>query len=358
MARIAVIGAAGYVGLALCSTLKEAGHEVLAVARANGAFLLDRLGLAPHSPEQAARLGEVDAVVNLAYPKSLAGFDYPAGNREILTTIRAIARENARVVHASSLAVFGYALEHPQHAGPVVRRRDYFYIEGKIELERLLLGALPGRELHILRLGNVWGPASPTWTAALADRVLFGEAVGVRGHDGYSNATDVANAASYLAHLALGGQRRGKHFHHLAELGELPWSFWLKRIAGVLGVPVVYADQSPAYPQALWSELSSLGLRHSSFAMARDLLRGRFLTSWAGSALRCLPAALVERLERSAHMASAHAPAAGADPAFLAVMSAQRRFTSRLDPDWQPPLDAEASWARVLAWMEHAGYCG
>jgi len=234
MARIAVIGAAGYVGQELSRQLKASGHDVVGIARANGSFLLERLGITHETPQRAQAVGRVDTVVNLAYPKSPSGFDYPAGNREILSTIRALAGTEARIVHASSLAVFGYALEHPQNPAPLDMRRDYFYIESKLELERLLLRAFPGRDLQTVRLGNVWGPASPTWTAALADRLLFGDPVGVAGADGYSNTTDVGNAASYLAHLASRPGHRQAEFHHLAEFAETRWSFWLERIEAAL----------------------------------------------------------------------------------------------------------------------------
>ena len=139
MARIAVIGAAGYVGQELSRQLKASGHDVVGIARANGSFLLERLGITHETPQRAQAVGRVDTVVNLAYPKSPSGFDYPAGNREILSTIRALAGTEARIVHASSLAVFGYALEHPQNPAPLDMRRDYFYIESKLELERLPL---------------------------------------------------------------------------------------------------------------------------------------------------------------------------------------------------------------------------
>ena len=358
MARIAVIGAAGYVGQELSRQLKASGHDVVGIARANGSFLLERLGITHETPQRAQAVGRVDTVVNLAYPKSPSGFDYPAGNREILSTIRALAGTEARIVHASSLAVFGYALEHPQNPAPLDMRRDYFYIESKLELERLLLRAFPGRDLQTVRLGNVWGPASPTWTAALADRLLFGDPVGVAGADGYSNTTDVGNAASYLAHLASRPGHRQAEFHPLAEFAETRWSFWLERIETALGVKAVYAQRAPASPAGLWEELAALNPLRSPLSMARELMRGRFVTSWGGSVLRRLPTALLERLERAAHLRSGEATACSAhDDPFLVIMSAERRFEARLDPDWSAPLDRDASWERVQAWMRASGYC-
>lgn len=359
MARVAILGAAGYLGLVLCRHLKASGHEVTGVARANGSFLLERAGIRHALPQEAPRAGPFDAVVNLAYPKSPAGFDFPQGNRAILATLRALAGTGARVVHASTIAVFGYALEHEPVAAAVPMRRDYGYIESKIELERLLLDAQPGCELQIVRLGNIWGPASATWTAGLADRLLFGDPVGVAQVDGYSNTTDVENAASYLAHVALLPGRRAGGFHHLAEFSALRWSHWLERLARALKVEPVTLARAPALPSGFAQELLALNPLRSPFAMARDIMRGRFVSSWAGSVLRRLPAPLLERVERAAHVASgsaAQAPAA-VDPALLAILGTQRRIESRVDPAWRAPRDAEASWTGVAQWLQSAGYC-
>jgi nucleoside-diphosphate-sugar epimerase len=358
MARIAIVGAAGYVGQELCRQMKAAGHDVVGIARANGGFILDRLGVAHELPQQAQRVGNVDAVVNLAYPKSPSGFDYPDANREILATLRTLAGAGARVVHASSLAVFGYTLEIEPVPAPLPVRRDYSYIESKLELERLLPRAFPRRDLQIVRLGNIWGPGSPTWTAALADRLLFGEAVGISGVDGYSNATDVSNAASYLAHLAVRPGPRRAEFHHLAEFADVRWSFWLKRLASALKVEAVTAPHAPAWLAGFWEELSALQPVRSPLSMARDIMRGRYVASWAGSILRRLPITLLERLERAAHLRSSGAAASGAeDAAFLSILGTQRQFVPRIDPDWSAPCDAEASWRGVEAWLRYAGYC-
>src|SRR6185503_20239153 len=112
-------------------------------------------------------------------------------NKEIIHTIRRLATDSCRVIHTSTLAVFGYGLERPIVAGPVERRADYVYVEGKIDFECRLRKWWGHRDLQIVRLGNVWGPASPFWTAALADRIVLGEPVGVAGEDGYCNVTDV-----------------------------------------------------------------------------------------------------------------------------------------------------------------------
>ena len=168
MARVVVIGGAGYVGLALCAELRLRGHDVTAVTRPNGRFLLERMGVRVESPDDLERVGPSEAVINLAYPNRGSVYEYPRRNRELLAIVRRLAAGGARVVHTSTQAVFGFAMEYPIVVGPVPKRRDYLYIESKIQLENLLAHACGGGGLHIVRLGNVWGPASPTWTARLS----------------------------------------------------------------------------------------------------------------------------------------------------------------------------------------------
>src|SRR5947207_2739636 len=97
--RIAVIGGAGYVGRALCDELNRRRHEVVAVTRPNGVFLLDSLGVMTVTPGQLDRVGPVDVVVNLAYPSRGSIYEYPRRNRELLAMIKRVAPGAERVVH-------------------------------------------------------------------------------------------------------------------------------------------------------------------------------------------------------------------------------------------------------------------
>lgn len=353
MSRIAVLGAAGYVGRHLCRVLVEAGHRVIAVARANAKILLADRDVELVHPAEVALIRGVDALVNLAHPGPVFPWLYARYDREIARLVQRIAADDARVVHASSIAVFGYGLDHAMTTGTVARRRDYAYIESKIDQEHLLCRAFAKRDLQIVRLGNVWGPASPAWTAALAGRLLFGDPVGVAGIDGYSNVTDVANVASYLAHLACRKSGVSPEFHHLAEFGETPWSFWIERMASFLQVEPVRARSLPDYPIGPWQEMRSLLAAHGPFAIAKGALRTRFLESWMRAVLLRLPQNALDRLERRALSTGT---AGTRDDNLLTIFSAQRYLASRVDPEWRAPVDRETSWLRVRDWLEAAGY--
>jgi dTDP-4-dehydrorhamnose reductase len=358
MARIAVIGAAGYVGMELCRQLKEAGHEVIGIARSNGKFLLQPLGIRVEHPSNADAVGEVDAVINLAYPNTGSIHKYSERNRELLSLIRQLAGSKAKIIHTSTQAVFGYALEIPPHPAPVKPRRDYLYIETKIELENLLLRAFSNRELHIVRLGNVWGPGSPTWTVAMTDRILFGRYVGTKGVEGYSNVTDVTNAASYLSFLV--GVQSGSTpaFHHLAELGTIPWKHWIEKISTILRLEPAFYDGVPGCPRSALREFTSYFSDLSPVTLYRRLVWGRFTGSFMRSIVHLVPFKSFERMKKRKRTAGGHIadPLSVEDSVFLTIVNASTVFENHLIGNWKPPIDAEKSWKRVRDWMNEVGY--
>lgn len=357
MTRVAIIGAAGYLGLELASQLHGFDYEINAVARENGRFLLADSGFAIVAPEDIASLGAVDVVVNLAYPNSGSPQYYPKRNREILSQIKAVTGPRTRLIHVSTQAVFGYGFERPIIAGPVKMVRDYAYIEAKIELENLLLEQFPCNDIHIVRLGNIWGPGSPTWTVTMVNKILFGEPIGVEGLDGFCNATDVANAASYLSFLIESDALSGQRFYHLAEMSGYRWSAWTKMIETALGQEAVRLPGLQRDPQSLKAELRESLSPLKPGPLYRNLSAGRI----GGSSLRTLIRALGEqRFDKvkkriTKTLPSGYSPSAS-EKTFLNIVSAETQFETSTAEQWHPPVDFEESWSRVEAWMGAAGY--
>lgn len=355
MVSVGVVGAAGYVGRLLCSRLIEGGMAVTGVIRPSSGFLLDRMNVEWVSIEDATGRAPFDVVVNLAYPTSGSVYDYPAQNRTLLDLIGQLSAEGGRVIQVSTQAVFGMALEHPQAAAPLAMRRDFLYVETKLELERLLADSLQDRRLEVLRLGNVWGPGSAAWTGTLAQRLLFGEPVAVRGRDGFSNVTDVGNLVDYIAFLA--GREsieRGITFYHLAELGDVPWSEWIRRMSGHLSV-VPVCSQAPAYSVGAKDEIRSALTTHPR-AIVRDLKDSRFTGSMLRSLVGGLPSKAGRVLRGRWAAGKAWDSATAGEDLFLTVLGCDTRFQPVLDPAWRPPLDADASWRAVASWLDEVGY--
>ena len=355
--RVAIIGAAGYVGLELARQLRGVDYEVNAVTRENGKFLLRDSGFNIVRPVDIASLKTVDIVVNLAYPSTGPLQHYPTRNEEILRQIKSVAGPRTRIIHVSTQAVFGYGFERPIVTGPVEMVRDYAYIEAKIQLENLLVRQFNSNSVQIVRLGNVWGPGSPNWTVALVNKVLFGQPVGIEGIDGYCNATDVGNTASYLSFLIDSDELRGLHYYHLAELSSHRWSTWIKRIEAALGQETVLLPNLPPsadnWKQEVREALAPL--------RPRPLYRNLATNRVSGSAVRALIRTMGDQQFNKAKKRFAKTLPSGyslgpSEGTFLNLMSCQTQFETQVLDRWQPPVDFETSWSRVEAWMNTAGY--
>lgn len=360
MKRVAIIGAAGYVGLELTRQLQDVDIEINAIARENGRFLLRDFGLHLVSPNELRSLGTMDVIINLAYPTSGSAVNYPTRNQEILDQISILVGQRTRLVHVSTQAVFGLALDRPIVVGPVAQVRDFPYVEAKIQLENLLVRKFADHNIEIVRLGNVWGPGSGSWTVPLVNKVLFGEPVGFEGLDGYCNATDVANAASYLVHLIGRDDLRGTHFHHLAEMSSYRWSEWINRIETALGQEAVLEPPTGLGIVSLRQEVRQAIAPVMPASLYRNFVSGRSSGSW----LRTLSRAMGEErfeaikggLKRSVRTLPTGHELGAADRQFLDILSCQTQFKTSILDGWSPAVDFEASWFRVERWMTAAGY--
>jgi nucleoside-diphosphate-sugar epimerase len=351
--RVAVVGAAGYLGRVLLEALESRGHRTVAITRRSSA-LLKHEGREVLAASELRDTGPLNAVVNLAYPTSGSYVTYSRQNRELVQIVGMLAARRADVVHVSTLAVFGPELAGSEELGPVKRRFAAPYVESKIEMEMLLQRADFGKRLHVVRLGNIWGPGSPNWTAALAERLLFGEPVAIAGRDGYSNVTDVANAASYLIHLLEQRWAPGPVlFHHLAEHGSVRWSHWRDRMASLLGVaPVLLDPERGAAPIDRVARLSAGNVRS-----LRRLLLHVYHDPFAGAIVRRVLSRLPERWTWMLRRARPPGIFLGSGTnGFLDAMSCAHRFRSQTVSGWDPAVDLEASWRRVEAWVREVGY--
>lgn len=331
------MGAMGYVGRYVCRALERRGHAVVPFGRAESDALLARV---PRGAERKGRaeLG-FEAVVNLAHPGRGPAHAWPAENRRIFRAVTAIAGAGARIVQVGTLAVFGRDLELAQRPAPVAWRRTFPYVECKLELEDWLLRE--GRPLDVVRLGHVWGPASPAWTARLVRLLEAGEPTGIEGSDGFANATDVENVASYIAFLLDEPASHEARFHHLAELGGTRWSSWVDGLAAELGTSPRRIATLPPGPDAA-SPVARLLLGERSGSLVR-------------SAVRRLPAPLTALVRRFRPRLSPLPPTAPrADAALLRHLSCARRFEPHELPGWRPALTAEESWAAVASWLRES----
>lgn len=352
---VAVVGAAGFVGRALLNALEAIDLRATAVVR--GAPELAVQGSFHRALSQPiwASQADFDVVVNLAYPTSGRGFEHVEQNRQIANTVSHLARDGGRVIQVSTQAVFGLALDRPVILGPVAKTRDNGYVESKVEAEHLFVEQQRerGLSLDVVRLGNVWGYASGTWAVPVVQRLATGRPVCVRGTKGYSNTTDVANAASYLAFLVVDGERAaGVRYHHLAELSSVTWPEWVHPIAEAMGV-------EPVYARRVALEAPKSGLREIRGALApvqprrvyQQLAQERISGSWSRTLVRRVPLSLRPRLKSSDTVVASEPPYSRDEQSFLAIMAGEQQFKSEVDPRWTGALGREQSLAGVLRWL-------
>src|SRR5665213_2068868 len=298
--NVAIVGAAGFVGRELLKRLEELDIRATAVVRGapelsvDGAFHVACSG----SCERAGR--RFDVVFSLAFPSGGKRHEHPALNAAIVDTVGGLIGDGGKLIQVSSLAVFGGALDRPVLVGAIAETRDSTYVESKVaaELAFVKQQAERGLSLDIVRLGNVWGRASGTWALPVVQRLLTGRPVGVSGARGFSNTTDVANVADYLAFLIRAGERgSGIRYHHLAEFSDVAWSEWVEPVAEAMKVEPVYADRSVLAAQASTRQeiMEALGPMHPR-QLYKQLSGGRVTGSWSRTMVRRLPPTVRSRL--------------------------------------------------------------
>jgi len=163
---VAVVGATGFVGTAVTSALRAAGHEVRRVRAARlreSSFdvreVCDHARTRPELDTLSGELAGCSAVVNAAGVADAGGGDWPviAGANGLLPGVIALAAARAevhRVVHVSSMAVQGRIAVLDESLN-----YDSFsaYSRSKQLGEQVILNLDPDGRVLILRPGSVHG---------------------------------------------------------------------------------------------------------------------------------------------------------------------------------------------------------
>lgn len=172
MSRVFVTGASGFIGRALCERFARDGWEVggvdVAPDPARGVVAGD-VG-APGAWQDAA--AGADLVVHTAAIVSMRGTDPGAvwrvnalGTKHVLDAA-ARAGGATRLVHLSSVTVFGLAFPDGVDEAYPTRPNGVPYVDTKVASEALVLRAHAAGEVActIVRPGDVYGPRSRPWT--------------------------------------------------------------------------------------------------------------------------------------------------------------------------------------------------
>lgn len=278
--RIAVTGATGFIGRALCAELVRAGAKVTALLRSrHGQSLMSsqavKAVVAPLVAGQALNtaLSGHDTLINLAYdiragaPANLAAFE------AILSA--ATQAGVSQIIHVSSVVVYddwpgGDAKGQISETSPSHAAGAQGYRAAKIEMERQLQAqAIP---TTILQPTIVYGPGSEQWTLAQIHALRNGGIV-LPDPCGTCALVHVGDVVQALVRAAALAQPRTDRF--LISGPETPgWDRLFSEYARIAGAAP--PRKEPVHD--LWRRLPA--------AAASDRPRAPSLAARAGSALR------------------------------------------------------------------------
>ena len=182
MTRFFVTGAHGFIGRAIVERLRERGAEVRGVDLLAGDDAAVVQGDVSLPGEWQAQAAGCDVVIHTA---ALVGFySSPRGYweanvvapRRVLDA--AVAGGARRLVHLSSIVVFGFDFDGEVDERAPVRPNGVHYVDTKIASEQTVLAAHAAGEIDctIVRPGDVYGPRSRPWTLEPLRLIKAGQA--------------------------------------------------------------------------------------------------------------------------------------------------------------------------------------
>jgi 2-alkyl-3-oxoalkanoate reductase len=334
MSRIAVIGAAGFIGSRAVELLRDGGrHHVVPVVRPGrgGATCVE----ADARDEKALMIAlrGCDAVLS-----SIAGDpDTIVGSVEPI--YRAAERAGVRrIVQLSTSAVHGQAPAlGTDERSPLSLDQPFAYNIAKIRAEQRLqaLRESGAVEVVMLRPGIVYGPRS-RWIASFADQLLAGRAQLFDRGEGICNAIYVDNVV-HAIERAIAAKVPPAEAFLINDAGLITWRALFHPVATALGFDL------GALPQL--SSTDTL-LADATSSERMPLGRGTKL-KWAGWAV----------VRRRGTAKESDAAEQLREMALLQSCTVQLPFNkARSILGYQPPISFEEGCRRSVAWLAEAGY--
>lgn len=248
-----VTGAGGFIGGRLVERLVlEHGVKVRALARNPTAavrlacFPVEILGgdvTRPADLETAAR--GCDLVFHCAYgtsgsQKNRAWVNVEGTHRVLEAAKAARAR---RMIHLSTLMVYGRTPDGDLDEAAPRRRFGNAYSDSKLEAERLVLSS--GFPVTVLQPTAVYGPWGGVWTEAEIQYLKTGRQILVNGGDGLANTVYVDDLVSAMLLAAVKDAAVGEAFLISSE-EPVTWRDFFARFERLLGVEGRTVDMTEA----------------------------------------------------------------------------------------------------------------
>jgi nucleoside-diphosphate-sugar epimerase len=346
MKRIGIIGASGYIGKHLIGTFASR-YAVTALQRNVHAMMPEANNISIISIDDTDQT--FDIIINTSYNLSNDIQKVFEQNETVLKTIQRVSHPDTKIIHLSSLAVFGFGLDKPIEATPQPLKNDYVYVMSKVHMENCLFHSIPHGQLSIIRLGNVWGPANNSWTQPVADALQWGLPV-YPPASGYSNITYIHHICDYIEYLI--DHSEHQVFHHLAEFSAISWQQVVREMSHQLTVEPKPIQSVPFYAKNIWGDVKN-SLQPAIKTALKNLRDGRFSSFY-------FPRTLVGLFQRGLKKGIQTAPFRptpyNPDPTFYWILTAKTEFASQTLPGWKPAYSWEDVNKHVFTWMQKAGY--
>jgi nucleoside-diphosphate-sugar epimerase len=366
---IFLVGGTSHVAGALIRELSHGNYRVLVVTRRPriAEILLGDLQCNAEvvSMEQAAKVAPSDAstVVNFAYVKSAPKHKVYPATRRLMESVKRLAVDvrATRLIHTSTIAVFGYEFSETPRPIAVPWRPGDGYTDLKIYAEHALARSAATNanySLAIVRLGNVIGPGANPWTAGIAQSMLEGKPVGRVGRIGFSNATYTKNIASYIRSLIDAPAHSLQEFgtyHHLAEFSNHSWNEIFDKMGSAIGsYTLVNTTDHDGSSGEHWLP--------NAKESAKEIVR-RVYRSPVGNRVRAA-FSFTDRLPFLDHLVGRIKEPAGLEPPAVSAGEQQQfavvgnpvEFKSHTLRRWTPPASFDEAMDDICRWAASANY--
>lgn len=387
--RVLVTGAAGFVGGRLVERLAEAGAEVRAfvhrVSRASriAVYPVELVSGDVRDAGDVARAAEgCDRIFHCAYGTSGPQRLRARVNLEGTANVLSAGREAgvARIVHLSSLVVYGYTEDGDLDEAAPRRAMKDAYSRSKVKAERRALAAArEGLPVTVLQPTAVYGPYGGVWTSSVLGSLSTGRVILVDGGQGLANTVYVDDLVDAMFLAAVRPEAIGEAFL-VSSAEPVTWCELQGGFASILGVEERTVSMSAAeaiahHRRQRWQGTSLL--REGLSALATDeALQRRLLATREARLLRWMAATLIPQTWQPAIKSLLSRLAGGgktkatpsSEPAPLpihAMPPSTVRFLSsrtrvRIDKarrllGYEPRFDFASGLVRTAAWARWAG---
>jgi nucleoside-diphosphate-sugar epimerase len=256
---VLVTGASGFIGgrLAERLVLEQGAHVRALVRNVAAASRLVRFPVTVvrgdvTSPSDLATAAQgCDLVFHCAYGTSGSqkhrAWINKEGTRRVLEAARnAKAR---RVIHLSTLMVYGQTGDGDLDETAPRRRFGNHYSDSKLEAENLALTS--GFPVAVLQPTAVYGPWGPVWTTTVLGSLRTGRQILINGGDGMANPVYIDDLVSAMLLAAVKDEALGEAFLVCGE-EAITWRRMFGRFEKMLGGERRTVDMTEAEALAYW----------------------------------------------------------------------------------------------------------